>query len=107
MFIIKRDKKPNQKKKKRQKERYEGKRKKERKKEQERDNHNEMVKNKANSVVTEPSDVPFVACVEEDGPTIVIPKLVGHQVALLECLLIVKSKMIHLATVETDIILQG
>ena len=65
----------------------------------------EMVKNVSNSVVTEPSDVPFIACVEEDGPTIIIPELVGNQVALLECQLSVKPKMIHLETVAAEIIL--
>ena len=38
----------------------------------------EMVKNVSDSVVTKPSDVPFIACVEEDGATIIIPELVGN-----------------------------
>ena len=50
-------------------------------------------------VVTEPRNVSFIASVEEDGAPVIVPKLIGHEVALLECQAVVKPKVIHLHTI--------
>ena len=48
------------------------------------------------SIIAEPCDVPFIPGVEQDGPPLLMPVLVGHQVALFEGAILKEAKMINL-----------
>lgn len=47
-------------------------------------------------VISKPSDVSFIACIEEDGANIALPMLLCYEVPLLECAIFGKAKVINL-----------